>query len=1105
MEKYTKDYYKEESEKMKFFKRGIAVLLAVLLMMPKLPVIADEMNPTVDSIETVESTAPVEPTDPVESTAPVEPTDPVEPTAPVEPEDGQAGEGIEGGIAPFSLLPLDEVELSVDLSGWTPVELTMVPIETILGSNVLGNDAQIAWRMEGYDFYTDAYHVSTEGVLDLSRYTWATTASDYEVDIEFITDNADQLDMENTRYFVSVTNTGAKKWLIPTVYAQDGYAGTREQAGLTDYYYYDYSADNRTLYITASLANKVYTDTYVSLNINPEVFANPNFSQVKAYEGNFTTAEDAMASTDITAQLFATDMTQANAGFCVDRYTDTWVTLVSLDSSGNVTGCLPFRIYLSTASTGFGHYFAMKNDDGSFSNLNYNRGTYSYENGIPKWTYTLYQGVSSSQTMYVYFPYYVDGVIDTTALTAAYAGNYTSISEAVAAGAVDIKDSLFDPNVRYGADFSQGVYFSIFVGEDETENQAVYRFWYKLEEGTIVAPAYNHVHSGTAIYFNGLMDSSGNTIPCYCVEYDEDSYGEYNYRTILVGADVDLTNLAPVFSTSTGVNLYAVGSSTPEVSGVSCHNFADGAVQYTASAQNGEDSVNYWLQIIKPTDGQLYINSLADAESHVRVENGVTYATREVMLDSFHDDMHDILLLNMGTAAIPNLGVELVSDTVALDDYWTLTGEKDFMPFNGVSTDKAYGKLQNMAKIRLVKKEGAADGTAISGTLTIKSGTTPLMVFTLTGTVGDPTITTSEVPNAVKYVPYGTMIQNSNKYSWNKISYDLSNGQLPAGMELRQNGELYGIPTETGEFEFTVELINGNSSFGNATKKFTLTVLENTDANVNAATDEGYTVTERVPNITVDNLAAAYLMVSQGALEEFTGIYLDGQKLAEGTEYTKESGSTRVTIQAQTLVRAGSGSHTLGMEFRTADAQNSLRRAAQNYVVGDVDVSDVPTEDTGNTEASTGSSGSVLDSSSVADSTDSYVSSITTIENIVKIEYTVVSGDSLWKIAKKFYGNGNFWQKIYQDNASTISDPNIIRVGQKILIYLTESGEMPQTTQKITVGGTYIVQTGDSLWKIADKVYGKGRKWTTIYNANINVLSDPSKIRAGQVLVIPED
>lgn len=58
---------------------------------------------------------------------------------------------------------------------------------------------------------------------------------------------------------------------------------------------------------------------------------------------------------------------------------------------------------------------------------------------------------------------------------------------------------------------------------------------------------------------------------------------------------------------------------------------------------------------------------------------------------------------------------------------------------------------------------------------------------------------------------------------------------------------------------------------------------------------------------------------------------LDGKLLEEGTDYTKEPGSTRITLQTQTLKNAGSGTtHTLSAEFREGD---TMKRAAQNYEI----------------------------------------------------------------------------------------------------------------------------------------------------------------------------
>lgn len=46
-----------------------------------------------------------------------------------------------------------------------------------------------------------------------------------------------------------------------------------------------------------------------------------------------------------------------------------------------------------------------------------------------------------------------------------------------------------------------------------------------------------------------------------------------------------------------------------------------------------------------------------------------------------------------------------------------------------------------------------------------------------------------------------------------------------------------------------------------------------------------------------------------------------------------------------------------------------------------------------------------------------------------EVTYTVVSGDSLSKIAKKHYGDATKWHAIHEANRDKIKNPDLIQVG----------------------------------------------------------------------------
>lgn len=90
------------------------------------------------------------------------------------------------------------------------------------------------------------------------------------------------------------------------------------------------------------------------------------------------------------------------------------------------------------------------------------------------------------------------------------------------------------------------------------------------------------------------------------------------------------------------------------------------------------------------------------------------------------------------------------------------------------------------------------------------------------------------------------------------------------------------------------------------------------------------------------------------------------------------------------------------------------------------------------------------------------------------------------------------------DAASGYADIN--GDGRITIIYSAETDTTLETNTPVvnTESTSYIVVSGDSLWKIAQKYYGKGSDWTKIYDANKQVIANPNILFRNQALAIPQ-
>jgi len=135
--------------------------------------------------------------------------------------------------------------------------------------------------------------------------------------------------------------------------------------------------------------------------------------------------------------------------------------------------------------------------------------------------------------------------------------------------------------------------------------------------------------------------------------------------------------------------------------------------------------------------------------------------------------------------------------------------------------------------------------------------------------------------------------------------------------------------------------------------------------------------------------------------------------------------------------------------------------------------------------------------------------------------YVVQSGDNLTKIARKVYGKQSereLWQnikRIHQANLKIIPEMNDLRVGQKLII----PGGQKATAQEIKAQPDsktepvkqkprfelYVVQEGDSLWKIAQARLGDGKRYPEIKQLNKKLINDQGDVHPGWKLKLPQN
>lgn len=140
-------------------------------------------------------------------------------------------------------------------------------------------------------------------------------------------------------------------------------------------------------------------------------------------------------------------------------------------------------------------------------------------------------------------------------------------------------------------------------------------------------------------------------------------------------------------------------------------------------------------------------------------------------------------------------------------------------------------------------------------------------------------------------------------------------------------------------------------------------------------------------------------------------------------------------------------------------------------------------------------------------------------------KYTVVKGDTLWKIAEMQYKSGYNYVDIMK--ANNIKPSGNIEVGmelvipnvepKKLTVIETSTEENDSNSFEVKAGqvidtkkidssiepGEYTIVKGDTYWSIAVRAYGDGYAWTKIYEANKSIFPNANRIEKDVKITVP--
>jgi len=131
--------------------------------------------------------------------------------------------------------------------------------------------------------------------------------------------------------------------------------------------------------------------------------------------------------------------------------------------------------------------------------------------------------------------------------------------------------------------------------------------------------------------------------------------------------------------------------------------------------------------------------------------------------------------------------------------------------------------------------------------------------------------------------------------------------------------------------------------------------------------------------------------------------------------------------------------------------------------------------------------------------------------------HTVKRRETLYDLAKKYYGDGSQWKRIQKANLDEVSASGAVKAGVELVIPdqdradgegsddtspQDEPSRMEQVRQA-TETRRITVRRGDRLMSLARDYLGDGGRWRAFIEANPDKLDGPRDLRAGMTLQLP--